>query len=166
VLEPLAVAQPRAAAVHLELGRVLAATGETEAAIVALQLALSLKPDLGNAWRPLADLLFLAGRTEAADDAYGRYLLEAVRDPALLAAGDALASGDLASAERLLRRHLKAAPTDVAAIRMLAEIATRLGRYAAAERLLARCLDLAPGFAGARYNLAVVLYRQNRATRP
>jgi tetratricopeptide (TPR) repeat protein len=108
-------------------------------------------------------LLFLAGRTEAADDAYGRYLLEAVRDPALLAAGDALASGDLASAERLLRRHLKAAPTDVAAIRMLAEIATRLGRYAAAERLLARCLDLAPGFAGARYNLAVVLSRQNRA---
>ena len=31
-------------------------------------------------------------------------------------------------------------------MRMLAEVAARLGRYADAEKLLARCLELAPGF--------------------
>ncbi|MGD7273835.1 tetratricopeptide repeat protein, partial [Ralstonia pseudosolanacearum] len=51
----------------------------------------------------------------------------------------------------------------VAAIRMLAEIGTRLGRYEDAENLLARCLELAPSFAPARRNYAVALYRQTKA---
>ncbi|MGH8311299.1 MAG: sulfotransferase, partial [Steroidobacteraceae bacterium] len=54
-------------------------------------------------------------------------------------------------------------PTDVAAIRMLAEVAARLGRYGDAENLLARCLELAPSFAAARHNYAVVLHRENKA---
>ncbi|TLY50459.1 MAG: tetratricopeptide repeat protein [Gammaproteobacteria bacterium] len=53
-------------------------------------------------------------------------------------------------------------PTDIAAIRMFAEVAARLGRYHDAENLLARCLELAPGFAGARHNYAVALYRQGK----
>src|SRR5207302_3843876 len=48
--------------------------------------------------------------------------------------------------ETLLREHLCEHPTDVAAIRMFAEVAARLGRYQDAENLLARCLELAPGF--------------------
>ena len=47
-------------------------------------------------------------------------------------------------AEALLREHLKAHPTDVAAMRMLAEVGTRLGRYGDAEALLERCLELGP----------------------
>jgi tetratricopeptide (TPR) repeat protein len=46
---------------------------------------------------------------------------------------------------------------------MLAEVATRLGRYEDAEALLSRCLELAPGFDAARQNYAVVLYRQTKA---
>jgi len=65
-------------------------------------------------------------------------------------------------AEALLRAHLKQYPTDVVAIRMLAEVAARLGRYGDSETLLQRCLELAPGFHAARHNLAVVLHRQNR----
>ena len=163
VLEPLARAQPRAAAVHLEFGLVLAGLGEGKLAMAALRHALGLKPSIIGAWRTLADLLFLEGRIAEADEAYGRYLREAVHDPGLLAASAAMGAGDLGSAERMLRDHLRAAPTDVAAMRMLAEVGTRLARYPAAERLLDRCLELAPGFAGAQYNLAVVLYRQNRA---
>ncbi|HET9638253.1 MAG TPA: sulfotransferase [Allosphingosinicella sp.] len=77
-------------------------------------------------------------------------------------AGLALVEGRLADAERLLRPHLKERPTDIAAIRMMAELAGRLGRYPDAETLLRRALDLAPGFTAARANLATVLYRQNR----
>ncbi len=54
------------------------------------------------------------------------------------------------------------APTDVAAIRMLAEIAARLGRYEDAENLLSRCLELAPSFKEARQNYALVLQRHNK----
>src|ERR1700734_1079294 len=54
-------------------------------------------------------------------------------------------------------------PTDVAAIRMLAEVAGRIGRYEDAESLLRRALELCPSFAAARFNLAIVLHRQHRS---
>lgn len=91
-------------------------------------------------------------------------LAASVRDPRLMEAGLALVEGRLAVAERLLRPHLKEKPTDIAAIRMMAELAGRLGRYPDAETLLRRALELAPGFTAARANLATVLYRQNRPT--
>ena len=74
----------------------------------------------------------------------------------------ALHDNRIPEAEALLREHLKQAPTDVAAIRMLAELAARLGRNDEAERLLARCLELAPGFHAARQNYALVLHRANK----
>ena len=74
----------------------------------------------------------------------------------------ALAENRIPEAEGALREHLKRHPTDVAAIRMLAEVAARLGRYVDAENLLARCLELAPGFSAARHNYAMVLHRQNK----
>jgi tetratricopeptide (TPR) repeat protein len=89
-------------------------------------------------------------------------LAASVRDPRLMEAGLALVEGRLAVAEGLLRPHLKEKPTDIAAIRMMAELAGRLGRYGDAEALLRRALELAPGFTAARANLATVLYRQNR----
>jgi tetratricopeptide (TPR) repeat protein len=69
---------------------------------------------------------------------------------------------DLPRAEPLLRQHLRDDPFDVAAIRMFAELAGRVGRYRDAENLLRRAVELAPAFTMARANLALVLYRQNR----
>ena len=65
-------------------------------------------------------------------------------------------------AERLLKPHLKEDPFDVAAIRMLAELAARIGRWRDAESLLRRAVELAPGFTAARANLALVLGRMGR----
>ena len=48
-------------------------------------------------------------------------------DPKLIEAATALCENRLAVAERLLRDFLKSHPTDVAAIRMLAETGARLG---------------------------------------
>jgi tetratricopeptide (TPR) repeat protein len=89
-------------------------------------------------------------------------LAEAKRHPGLLRAAQALVDNDLPVAEPILRRHLAERPLDVAAIRMLAEIAGRIGRYKDAEALLRRALELAPDFTAARANLATALYRQNR----
>ncbi|WP_207790264.1 tetratricopeptide repeat-containing sulfotransferase family protein [Glacieibacterium frigidum] len=86
----------------------------------------------------------------------------ATRDVDMIRAAQALNDNRLDIAEALLRARLKARPHEVAAIRMLAELAGRLGRYADAETLLRRALALAPGFDAARHNLAVVLHRQSK----
>ena len=160
ILEPLAAQQPRAAVVHFELGLTLGGLGRRPAAIRAVERALSLDPGRIQAWRDLGDALTLAGDTDGADAAYARHIQASVNDPLLVEAAGALCDGRLAVAETILRPYLKAHPTDVAAIRMLAEVGARLGRYDDAETLLARCLELAPGFDTARHNYATVLQRQ------
>lgn len=162
VLEPLAKAQPNWAAAHFELGLALGANAQGDAAVAALRRAVQLKPDLGDAWRALADHLTAIGDTAAADEAYARHIRHSTKDPRLLEAGVALVENRIAVAEALLKEHLRQHPTDVPAIRMLAEVAARLGRYVDAENLLARCLELAPNFAAARHNYALVLHRHNK----
>ncbi len=83
--------------------------------------------------------------------------------PRLIEAALAMNENRLHDAEPLLRAQLKEDPFDVAAIRMFAEVAGRIGRYKDAENLLRRAVDLSPAFTAARANLALVLYRQNRA---
>ena len=85
-----------------------------------------------------------------------------LRNPQLMAAALALYENRLHDAEPLLKSQLKRDPFDVAAIRMLAELAGRIGRFPDAENLLRRAVELAPGFVPARSNLALVLYRQGR----
>lgn len=85
-------------------------------------------------------------------------------DRRLLAAAAAMNAADLPRAERLLRGLLKDDPFDPRAIRLMAELAGRIGRNKDAEALLRRALELAPEFTAARSNLALVLYRQNRPT--
>jgi tetratricopeptide (TPR) repeat protein len=161
-LRRLLLLQPTAGLAQYELGLALAAQGQGEAAVMSLRRALELSPDIPGAWRTLADHLTAMGDTGGADAARARHLQAATRDPRLLRAGAALAENDIPVAESILREYLKRHPTDVPAIRMLAEVAARIGRYADAEALLCRCLELAPGFVEARAHYAAVLNRQNR----
>jgi tetratricopeptide (TPR) repeat protein len=162
VLESLARAQPGWFAAHHELGITQGAARRGDEAVASLRRALELKPDLGDAWRELADHLGALGDPEGADAAYAQHLKFASRDPRLLEAGAALVENRIAQAEALLRAHLKQHPTDIAAIRMLAEVAARLGRFGDSEVLLARCLELAPSFTAARHNYATILNRQGK----
>ncbi|MGA0606530.1 tetratricopeptide repeat-containing sulfotransferase family protein [Phenylobacterium sp. VNQ135] len=123
---------------------------------------LAVSPEHPHALRLLGAALRRQGETEAAEDAYLRSVKGSVKDPQMIAAANALVENRLAYAEQLLRERLKAQPTDVAAIRMLAETGMRLGRYEDAENLLARCVELAPSFTPARHNYATVLYRHNK----
>lgn len=82
--------------------------------------------------------------------------------PRLIEAALALNENRLDVAERLLKPHLKEDPFDAAAIRMLAELAARIGRWRDAESLLRRAVELAPGWTAAKANLALVLGRTGR----
>jgi tetratricopeptide (TPR) repeat protein len=163
VLEPLAREQPRSPPAHLELAMARSAAGRGDEAIESLRRAIQLKPDSAEAWRLLADQLDAAGDTSAADQARARYLKSATKDPRLMDAAAALVENELPLAEARLRGHLAGHPTDIAALRMLAEVAARLRRYADAQTLLERCLELAPSFDAARQNYATVLNRQGQA---
>jgi tetratricopeptide (TPR) repeat protein len=161
-LEPLIAAQPNWAAAHYETGITLVALDRPADALAALRRAVALKPDMPNAWREIGDLLTLQGDSQGADAAFAQHIKASTRDPRLISAAHALCENKIGQAELLLREHLKRYPTDVAAIRMFAEVAGRLGRYQDAENLLLRCLELAPSFNAARYNYAMALYRQNK----
>jgi len=161
-LTALVDAQHRWAAAHYELALSLAENGQQQEALVKLRRAVELKPDLPDAWRALGDLLIESGDTTEADLAFANHIKYSTNDPKLMAAANALVENRIPEAEHALRAHLMQHPTDVAALRMLAEVASRLGRYSDAEKLLARCLELAPSFAGARHNYAIVLNRTNK----
>jgi len=125
--------------------------------------ALSIRPDAPPALRLLALSLRAAGRPDEAADIEQRALKAATRDAALLQAGHALLEDRLHEAEPLLKDRLRRDPYDYSAMRMLAELAARIGRLQDSENLLRRALDLAPSFQAARSNLATILYKQNRA---
>ncbi len=162
ILERLSQSQPRAADVFFELGLAQSDLGDSRKAIDAFVRATTLNTKHAHAWRALGDERNLAGDTPGAEAAYARHIEASVNDPKLIEAAVALGDNRLAIAERLLRAFLKENPTDVSAIRMLAEVAARLRRYDDAETLLARCLELAPAFAAARNNYASILYRNSK----
>jgi tetratricopeptide (TPR) repeat protein len=84
-------------------------------------------------------------------------------NPRLIEAAAAMHENRLDVAERILKPHLKDDPFDVRAIRMLAELAARLGRLKDSETLLRRAIEIDPSFTAARANLAMVLGRLGRA---
>ncbi|HYX45213.1 MAG TPA: sulfotransferase, partial [Sphingomicrobium sp.] len=83
-------------------------------------------------------------------------------DPRLIEAAMALNENRLEIAERILKPYLKEDPFDAAAVRMLAELAARIGRVRDAENLLRRAVELAPGWVAPKANLALVLGRTGR----
>src|SRR6185312_4378087 len=114
--------------------------------IAALRHTALREPRRPQIWRELADGLDAARDRAGAASAYLEHVRHAVHDPLLMRAASALHANRIPEAETLLREQLKRAPTDVVAIRMLAEIAVRIDRAEDAEHLLERCLELAPGF--------------------
>ncbi len=161
--EILISAKPHWPTAHYELGLTFAARGLSADARRALTRATELNPQMSDAWRALGDLAVSANDPRTADLFYAKQIKASVNSPILMEAASALVDNRLAIAERLLKGFLKRFPTDVAAIRMLAEVAARIGRFAESEILLRRCLELAPGFHAARHNYTLALYRQGKA---
>src|SRR5712671_1267323 len=163
VLSSLALAHPQWPLAHYEQALALSLTDQHPRAIEALQRATQLRPQMAEAWRALADELLITGDSAGADAASAQSIRASTQDPELLAAAAALCENQIPEAEAQLRQILRRRPNDVAAMRMLAEVAARLRRHHDAETLLLRCLELAPGFSGARHNYAIVLHRQHKS---
>ena len=164
VLQALATARPQWAPAQYELGVTLGAAGRHRDALAALLRAVRLMPDIGEAWRLIADLLLVLGDPSGADKAYANHMAVSTGNPQLRGAAAALCEDRLDDAQAQLEAHVAAHAADAQALRMLAEVYARQGRLEESERTLARCLAAAPGLLAARYNRASVLKSLGRPT--
>lgn len=153
---------PGNAKAEYERGLSLAARGNDQGAVAAFRAAVKQDPAMSAAWRKLGDVLARMGDAKGADASYMAYVGSAGTDADLIRAAHALLDEQWSTAERLLRARLRTAPTDIAAMRLLAEACVGLGRHKDAEALLHRALSLAPSFSAARQTLASVLFRQGK----
>jgi predicted Zn-dependent protease len=146
------------------LARAQAAQHRLKDAVATTHRLTRAAPTHAAPWRLLAELLYRIGDLPASDAAHLKAVTASINDPALMQAAVALREGKLGVAEGILRDRLKSEPTDVAAIRMLAEVAAQIGRYGDAANLLTRCLELSPSFHEARHAYVQVLLRHERVS--
>ena len=164
VLQSLAATRPEWAPAQYELGVTLGMSQRNREALAALHRAVRIMPDIGEAWRLIADLLLLLGDPSSADKAYANHIAVSTGNPQLRKPAAALCEDRLDEAQQLLEEHLGERPADAQAMRMLAEVFARMGRLEESERMLARCIEVAPGLLAARYNRAAVLKNLGRPT--
>lgn len=161
--ENVLLEQPNMVAAYYEHAQLMGEMRRGGDAIISLRKVLNLVPDHPEAWRLLADHLTASGDFVNGDKAYNRHIKSSVSNLSLREAASAMVSDHIPKAESILKGYLKTAPTDVAAIRMLAEVAVRCGKNNEAEGLLHRCLELAPSFLAARFYYATLMHRMNKS---
>lgn len=161
-LEQVVSKQPDFGIAQLEFGLTLQALGKTRQAQHALERAMELAPEMSDGWKALGDVRAANGDEEGSQEARQVHLLQVSGHRELVKATNLVFGGKLGKAEPICREFLKRHPTNVSAIRLLADIGIKLGRLDDAEALLRRCLELAPDFHMARYNYANLLFRKLR----
>jgi tetratricopeptide (TPR) repeat protein len=160
ILGPLAERKPGSAILQQELGLALLGQGAALAAASCLRRAVALDAKLATAWLALGDAFHALGQSDDADRAYGRYVQCATTDPLLCEAIDALKRGKGDTVEAQMRQRLSAAPTDVLAAQILANICRQTARVAEAEGLLAAVVARARSFWPAQLDYVETLYAQ------
>ena len=158
LLRPLAAQLAASWGVQYELGMALAICGNTAGAAAVLARSVTLNPRSTLAAHALGDQLALLGQHEAAAAVQARGLPGEVADPEFAAAAHAFLAGD-ATARLLLAQRYGVTPTDIAAVRMIAEVGLRSGRFEAVAALLASAVAAAPGYLPAQFAHAAALHR-------
>jgi tetratricopeptide (TPR) repeat protein len=163
-LSNIVVMYPKFAEAYMSRAIAQQGIGDISEAIADLKKAVSIAPDLEEAWGTLSELYRQTGRHAEADLAFKNYLQESPEPELVKAAARAVLTGNYREAEQLCRTHLVSNPQDVNAARLLAEIASVHEAFEDAEALLARCLKIAPDYHLARVNYAAVLAKQDQCT--
>jgi len=162
LLQSLVDRAPDFALAQQELGFAYAEVGEPINAIEALKKAVEIESKLPACWKLMTELYMVEEDDESAAEASTQFLLATSQDPVLVRAVQFINRGEIGHAERLARDFLKEHPTNVIAIRLLADVGIRVGAVDEAEKLLERCLELDPDFDLARLNYADVLKKRQK----
>ena len=161
ILEPLSK-QLAVPPIFQELGMVYWVVGRVDEAIAALKKSIEIDPKFTDALRTLAELYGSMGMEEQSNKTYQLLAQSSAQHPDVVKAATLMFDGKIKEAESIMRDYLKRSPMDVSAIRILADIGLKLGKYADTQNLLERCLEIAPDYHLARHNYVMVLSRRQR----
>ncbi|WP_417624900.1 sulfotransferase [Paremcibacter congregatus] len=148
--------------VHFERALTRLAAGDVHGAVADAYETVKVQPHFAQAWHLLSEQQFRLGNEDQAEAAHKRYISLISNTEDMANAAMHLYDGNLAKAEEISRAHLKKHPTDVTAIRILADVGIQVGAYEDAENLLIRCLELSPDFDLARLSYAALLGKRHR----
>ena len=137
-------ASPEFGRAHQEAGHLALAQGDTEQARRSFQRATRYNPGLEASWRKLAELENAAGATREAQAALAQAERLSALPKELVTVTNLLSEGKLMKAEDLCRRFLKVNPKHVEGMRLLADIAIKLGVNEDAEILLENAVSFDP----------------------
>lgn len=155
-------AQPELGRAFQEEGHLLRDQQQNETALSAYRLATRYNPSLEASWRSQAQLLEKVGLREDAQHAIAQADRVKALPRHLVAATHHLSEGRLLKAEDLCRAFLQAQPNNVEAMRLLADIGTRLGVLDDAEILLEAAIKLAPDEIQLRLDYIQVLRKRQK----
>jgi tetratricopeptide (TPR) repeat protein len=148
--------------VYQEQGHLDLARKRPQQALAAFANASQLNPALLASWRNQAKILTAMNRPEEARQAQAQVQRLQALPKVLLAVTDLLAQGKLLKAEDLCRKFLRANPTHVEAMRLLADIAVQFGVLEDAEYLLQSAAEFEPGNTQAQIDLVAVLRQRQK----
>lgn len=132
------------------------------AAIHAYEQAVEFNPALIASWKALAKLCLECGDKKAASQAQQNYSFLSRLPKELVSVSSLIHEGDLYKAERLCRQFLIKRPHHIEAMRLLADIGTKLNIYDDAEFLLESCLEFSPDYRIARFDYVNVLLKRQK----
>ena len=153
---------PEYARAYQEQGHANLTLNRSSDAVVAFEKAVMLNPALVASWKSLANLYASMKRAEQARFAQQQidYLLKL--EPELLGVLDLIHEKKLYKAEQVCRNFLLRNKKHVEAMRLLADIGTRLKVFDDAEFLLESCLEFEPEFIAARIDYLNLLIRKTK----
>ncbi|MGJ8562801.1 MAG: tetratricopeptide repeat-containing sulfotransferase family protein [Alphaproteobacteria bacterium] len=143
-IERLKTAAPDYGRGFQEDGHLWLETGDPRRALTAFQFATQYNPSLIASWRAQSELLQSTGRAEEADMASAQISRLQTLPRELLAVTNHLYEGRILRAEKIVRSFLLKQPQHIEAMRLLADIGTRLGAHDDAIFLLETAIALDP----------------------
>ena len=148
--------------VYQEQGHLNLARNRLPQALASYANACQLNPALLASWRNQARILEALKRPQDARLAEAQVQRLLSLPKVLVAVTDLLFQGRLAKAESLCRKYLRAHPTHVEAMRLLAAIAVQFGVLDDAEYLLESAAEFEPGNIQVRIDLVEVLRKRQK----
>lgn len=164
-LNELRVAAPEYARGFQEAGHNYRALNQPDQALWAYRQATQLNPALSASWQALAELLAAQGDAEAAQLARAHCQRLKALPRELVSVASMIHEGRLYKAERLCRHYLQQHPHQVEAMRLLAQIGSRLYVLDDAEFLLESCVEFEPDNTLVRYDYMNVLHQRQKFSR-
>ncbi|MCJ1962674.1 tetratricopeptide repeat-containing sulfotransferase family protein [Novosphingobium mangrovi (ex Hu et al. 2023)] len=161
-LSALSAAQPEYGRAWQEAGHLARDRGDVPGALRAYARATRYNPVLDASWRAQADLLARTGRQAEAAQARTQAERIAALPRELLAVSNHLHEGRLLRAEEICRAYLQTHRTDIEGMRLLAEIASRLGILDDAEFLLESAVTFSPDTVQLRLDYIQVLRKRQK----